>query len=161
MTDASNGGLHNRIDFFQNISTPSLSGFVSALYPLSVSSVSELAYTNASGTTQITSGTNAIWKGGSGSGVVSSTIATNGSMSLPNGLIFKWGQSTSGSGTQNITFAVAFPTNCFNVQVTNTSTSPAGTASSVIYPVGFSRSGFTFRYGGSSINGFFWFAIGN
>lgn len=162
MTDGTNGGLHNRIDFYQNIATPSVSGFVASLYPLNVSSASELAYTNAGGTTQITSGSLAIWKGGTGTGVVTITLASTGTMTLPNGLIMKWGKSTSSSSSQTISFATPFPNNLFNVQITQTTSgSSASSAGAVVYTSGFSQSGFKFITSSGSINGFFWFAIGN
>jgi len=89
------------------------------------------------------------------------SATTNGYTFLPGGIIMQWGQSTSSSATQTVTFPVAFPTNCFNVQVTNTSSSTTASGSNVLYSSGFSKTGFTFKYAGSSINGFFWFAIGN
>ncbi len=161
MTAGANGGLHNRIDFFQNIATPAISGFVAALYPLDVSGASELTYARSGATTQITSGSNAIWKGGSGNGVVTATIASSGTMTLPNGLVMKWGRSASGAQNQTIGFSPAFPNACFNVQVTVTAVGTTATPSSVQYPIGFQPDQFVFRYNGSSINGFFWFAIGN
>src|SRR5271170_7448536 len=82
------------------------------------------------------------------------SATTNGYTFLPGGIIMQWGQSTSSSATQTVTFPVAFPTNCFNVQVTNTSSSTTASGSNVLYSSGFSKTGFTFKYAGSSINGF-------
>lgn len=118
LTDSTNGGLHNRIDFYENIATPSISGFVASLYPLLVSSASELAYTNAGGTTQITSGSNAIWKGGSGTGLVSVTLAQSGQLNLPNGLQYRWGFVTGLNDGSTVSFTPAFSNACFGVQVT-------------------------------------------
>jgi hypothetical protein len=93
--------------------------------------------------------------------------ATDGYSFLPGGMIVQWGQSTSSSGNQTITFPLAFPNACFNVQVTLTvPSSTANSSAAVTYPGSagptlFSKTQFNFRYGGSSINGFFWFAIGN
>ena len=50
-----------------------------------------------------------------------SSIATNGWQKLPSGLIMQWAVGvldTSGEPTQTITFPMAFPTACLNVQVT-------------------------------------------
>lgn len=92
---------------------------------------------------------------------INPSATTNGYTFLPGGIIIQWGQSTSSSSTQPITFNIPFPNNCFNVQITPTSTSTTASATNVLYPSGFSTAGFTFKYAGSSINGFFWFAIGN
>ena len=47
-------------------------------------------------------------------------IATPGQTYLPGGIIIKWGQNAiiSGAGGTTITFAVAFPANCWSVQLT-------------------------------------------
>lgn len=92
---------------------------------------------------------------------VTPSATTSGYSFLPGGIIIQWGQSTSGTGTQPISFPIVFPNACFNVQITQTSTDFISTPASVKYSSGFSNSGFTFLYKGSSINGFFWFAIGN
>lgn len=94
---------------------------------------------------------------------------TNGYTFLPGGIILQWGQSTSSSATQTIMFAtnnIAFPNNCFNVQITLTSSGSAVTSgSNVVYPgsgaTAFNKTQFVFKYAGASINGFFWVAIGN
>lgn len=116
MTDATNGGLHNRIDFFQNISTPSISGFVSSLYPKNISSQSELSYKNGSGEVQVTSGALPIWKGGTiGTSGVSTVSSTN--LTLPNGLQFSYGTGTTASnGKLAVTFN--FPTNLYSATIT-------------------------------------------
>ena len=44
------------------------------------------------------------------------SAATNGQLTIAGGLLIKWGQTTGSSGAK--TFPVAFPTNCYNVQVT-------------------------------------------
>lgn len=120
ITDATNGGLHNRIDFYQNLTDPTISAFVSSLYPKTVSAATELMYSNSTGvTTQITSGALPIWKGGStASGVVTATVSQNGQLNLPNGLQFRWGRETAVTDGQTINFTPAFTNACFSIQIT-------------------------------------------
>jgi hypothetical protein len=46
------------------------------------------------------------------------TLATTGTMTLPNGYIRKWGTGTYVAGAGSVAFAAAFPTACLGVQVT-------------------------------------------
>ena len=51
-------------------------------------------------------------------GAGTSTQASTGSITLPGGLIFKWGRTASivvDTSDNAVTFATAFPTNCFQV----------------------------------------------
>jgi hypothetical protein len=53
------------------------------------------------------------------------TKATNGSVTHPSGIVFKWGQvTTSSSATTSVTFPVAFPNACFGVLPVASTTSP-------------------------------------
>lgn len=55
------------------------------------------------------------------------TAGATGSTVLPGGIILKWGSlSFTHPTTTTVTFAVAFPTSCYNVQVTNISSNWAG-----------------------------------
>jgi len=114
MTDATNGGLHNRIDFYQSIATPvSVSGFVSSLYPQNIFGAMELCYTNTNSVnTQITSGNLDIWKGGGpgGTGVVTATNAASGALNLPNGIQFRWGSMSCNTGGTPISYSAPFST---------------------------------------------------
>lgn len=165
MTDGSgNGGLHNEIDFYQNLSDPTISGFVSAIYPKLVSSQSELFQKNGSGTTQITSGALPIWKGGStATGVVTATVAATGIVTFPNGLQFQWGQITAASQTNTpVLFTalggVSFNNNCFNIQTTiNENASNAN----VLDVFSVTKNGFSYYNTSSSSRVYYWFAIGN
>ena len=47
MTDATNGGLHYRVDYYQAESSPALSGFVASMYPKTVTNI-EAFFKNAS-----------------------------------------------------------------------------------------------------------------
>lgn len=105
------------------------------------------------GTEQSTSATN--W---------TTSFNTNGYMILPNGIIFEWG-STNASTTvdTSITFPVAFPNACLNIQATYNKTAGVGDATitrvSNISKTGFlmTRDAFTTVY--STVNKA-WFAIG-
>ena len=51
-----------------------------------------------------------------GGGFTPSTYAGEESVTLPNGLIMKFGLHTTTTGTNSITFGTAFPSGCINVQ---------------------------------------------
>lgn len=51
-----------------------------------------------------------------GGGFSPSTYAGEESVTLPNGLIMKWGTMAPVTGTNTITFSTAFPTSCLNIQ---------------------------------------------
>ena len=90
------------------------------------------------------------------------TLATPGTITLPTGLILKWGTGTYVAGTGSVTFAANFPTALLSVQCTLT-TSGAAHGS---FPPGpdtstYAVSGFTV-YGGTGQSGSFnWLAIGH
>jgi hypothetical protein len=91
--------------------------------------------------------------------------ATN-SVTLPNGLIMKWGLSNLnqniGGGKSSIVFPVPFPGNCLNVQVTTTSIHPATNTFVNVYDLlaaSFKCTSST-RTGADSGGSIYWFAIG-
>ena len=85
--------------------------------------------------------------------------STTGSMTLPSGIIMKWGSGSTVSGSANITYAVAFPTAVFNVQVSiGNGTAPVA-ANALI--VGTSvRTAFNVYSAPGTSYAFYWFAIG-
>jgi hypothetical protein len=156
MTDATNGGLHNRIDFYQNISAPTPSGYVGALYPANISSASELQYTNAGGSTQITSGSLPIWKGGSTStGIITATNSGNGALNLPNGIQFRWGSATVNTSGTPVTYSSAFSNSTYSVQLTPQSTVERGAAVNSLSSTGFTA------YSENNGNVMYYFAVGH
>lgn len=113
MTDATNGGLHSRVDYYQNVADPVISGFVASLYPKSIAqgglaAASQLFFNTAT-PYAIT-------------GAVSAT--SNGFAYLPGGILIKWGKT----GTINSTGTFSFPSgatipvfsNIFGVSVSPT-----------------------------------------
>jgi len=95
-------------------------------------------------------------------GVSSSTLASTGSIVLSNGLCFKWGTVFVGADSSaSVTFASAFSTALFNVQISWQDTivgSGSGQgASGIASP---SASGFSIYNDGSGRT-HYWFAIGN
>lgn len=84
MTDATNGGLHSRVDYYQSVVDPDLVGFVSSLYP----KATELFYRNASGIFQLTNLT-----------LVTTTPGANGyGIVTPWGITLNWGVVGVGAG---------------------------------------------------------------
>lgn len=88
------------------------------------------------------------------------TLASPGTTTLPNGLIVKWGTGSTTLGVGSVTFAAAFPTACFNVQLT-----PSGaTGTLTIRPLAlgaFNASGFDVWGDATESFGFNWVAIGH
>lgn len=85
--------------------------------------------------------------------------STSGSMTLPNGIIMKWGSGSTTNGAANVTYPVAFPTAVYNVQLTIGGGDAAQTLNAM--KIGTSvRTAFN-AYGplGTTYN-FYWFAIG-
>jgi hypothetical protein len=89
-----------------------------------------------------------------------STYAGGESVTLPNGLIMKWGKKNcTGDGNTAVSFGTGFPTACVNVQCTHnfsiTVTSDSGVAA-----ISVGQGGFTIRNGAGSAGDIFWQAIG-
>ena len=104
LTDGTNGGLHNRIDFYQALASPAISGFVASEYPKTVTNI-ELFYKNATQDMQIS---NSLLTAASGEGM------------LPGGLQIRCGGGTANN--TSTTFTTAFPNACIAVVATlNTS----------------------------------------
>lgn len=115
MTDASNGGMHNIVDYYVNQSSdPTLSG-VSALYTKSVSSLSQLFFRNSSAILQLTG---------------AATVANPGSVFLPGGLIMKFGNFGMAFGvvSQEVTYPTPFTTAYYSVVLTSSSSNSLNTA---------------------------------
>lgn len=96
LTDATNGGLHNRIDFYQALASPAISGFVSALYPKTVTNI-ELFYKNGTQDMQLS---NSLLAAASGQGM------------LPGGLQIRTGTVTgfnANNADHDVFYSLAFP----------------------------------------------------
>jgi hypothetical protein len=113
MTDATNGGLHNRIDFYQGIADPTISGWASSLYPKT--STFELIYRVASTNYQLTN-------------LSITTVGGSHGVITPWGIRLNWGKISSvGSGGTALTFPQAF-TQIPNVVCTSLNTNSASNA---------------------------------
>jgi len=167
-TGSGNGdGAHKKVTFNAPPSPiPSPSGTGSSVYPNLVSAEQELHFKNAGHTTQVTSGGLPIWKGGTPGtdGVVTATTGgtkSNGSMTLPNGLIFKWGFQFITADNTQVIFPVAFPNNCFTVNICGSKDNVEATRGLWLRP-GFTKTSFYIRYAsGENPITVQYFAIGN
>ena len=140
MTDATNGGLHNRIDFYQAVSSPSVSGFASSLYPFTVTNT-EVYYKNTSVDIPIT---NTLLTAASGQGM------------MPGGLQVRCGSGNSGgTKTVSISFGVNFPTACLSV----VSTAEGTDTTQNCIPGAANTSGFTLTTSKTNLT-YYWIAIG-
>jgi hypothetical protein len=117
MTDATNGGLHNRVDFYQAVTAPSISGFTSSAYAKTSSAISEFYYKNGTIETQITK---------------SSLTASSGEGFIPGGLQVRAGTSLWPGQSQYVNFSTAFPTTCLSVVVSNANSGSNATIINVI-----------------------------
>ena len=76
-----------------------------------------------------------------------STKTQNGYQKLPSGVILQWGMVADGPSGANVTFPIAFPTACLNLQITRgggtvaNSTGSSGAGASVIMSM--SNTGFS------------------
>lgn len=113
-------GMHRQVHMPAPVADPTLSGTQTQLYQKTITGAQELFFANAAGVTQVTSGNLPVWKGGTvgSTGVVSSTVASNGVMNLPNGLQLRWGSAVCNTAGTAITFSSAFTTGVFSVQAT-------------------------------------------
>ena len=97
---------------------------------------------------------------------ITPTPGTNGYSYLPGGMIIQWGvfNTLFASSTGTITFSaanIAFPNNCYNIQMTMKGTS--GTAN-ITQVTALSKTAFSWQFTGgasTSYTGFYWVAIGN
>lgn len=105
----------------------------------------------------------------SGNGIVQqlsgafSTTSTNGSVTLPGGIILKWGSLVPTRQTNsNVTFATAFPNACFSVTANLTRTANLNNED-VVYIQAVSKTTFTYRNtsGSSDVSMMYWIAVGN
>ena len=85
--------------------------------------------------------------------------STTGSMTLPSGIIMKWGSGTTSSGAVTITFATAFPTSAYNIQLTITGGDSAQSLNALKIGT-FTRTAFNAYSPSGSSYSFLWFAIG-
>lgn len=85
--------------------------------------------------------------------------STTGSMTLPSGIIMKWGSGATSSGAVTITFATAFPTAAYNIQLTISGGDSAQTLNALKIGT-FTRTAFNAYSPSGSSYSFLWFAIG-
>jgi hypothetical protein len=89
---------------------------------------------------------------------VSATGAT-GSITMPGGVIMKWGSGGAPSGSGSVSFSSSFPNACNNVQITiNNGSGPITVNPMVVGTL--STTGFTVFGDATQSNGFLWFAVG-
>jgi len=88
------------------------------------------------------------------------TKAATGSMTFPNGVIWKWGTGAIYSGVGSVTYATAFPNATLNVQLTISSGSAAATQDALIVGAAVTAAGFPAYGNAASTLSFFWLAIG-
>lgn len=158
-----NGGWHTTIHQENRVSDPAAILSVGQTYTKQVNTNVELFYRASNGAiTQLT-------------GPNTSSASGNGYVWLPGGILLQWGsQSLGGSSDKRdgtVTFAtsnIAFPNNCFNVQLTLSIDSISNsTASNTIAVLSKSATNFVWKYNSSSGSGsadftpFYWVAIGN
>lgn len=122
-----------------------------------VAAIGSTAVQNASngGVTSVDSETGAITL--SSLTAFANSLSTSGYQKLPGGLIIQWGSnSAGGNGAASVSFPIAFPTACVNVQVTGGYSGTSGNSTGA-YSV--STSGFTYTYHYSGTTDY-WLAIG-
>jgi hypothetical protein len=104
--DDANQGMHKFLQMPEQSAAPTTAANVGGLYTKEINSTTQLFYREESNGTQyqITGGATA--------------ASADGQVYLQGGLIMKWGVRSITTPSTTVTFATAFPTNCFNVQLT-------------------------------------------
>lgn len=157
-SDADYPGMHYLVELPEvQTSDPTLPATASAaFYTKAVSTFGEPFFFNSNQSVG-----QVMWYGGTGTGAVSSSIATNGYLNLPNGLQFRWGQATLGSSNTatQVTYASAFTTGVYSIQVTSLANS-ASTTSVVDNTNSRTTTSFYARATNSSVT-IYYFAVGH
>lgn len=139
MTDGTNGGLHNEIDFYQALSSPTISGFVGALYPKTVTN-DELFFKNGTQDMQMSNST---------------LTASSGQGMLPGGLQIRSAVISGALQINPVVFSSDFPNACIAVVCTaDTSTSVSLTVQNL------TKHQFNFSRGGGGSTTFYYIAVG-
>jgi hypothetical protein len=113
----------------------------------------------SSGNVLLSNGTT--WASTSLSSQFPSNLGSPGSVTLPGGVIMKWGQGNTSSNPATVAFATAFPTACDNITLTIASGSTPTVQNSLIVGSSISTTGFLVYCAPGANLGFFWFAIGH
>ena len=95
-----------------------------------------------------------------GGGFTPSTYAGEESVTLPNGLIMKWGYKSTVSTNDSISFSVDFPTACVNVSATTSEANSTARWPMKVSSLGVG--GFNIKHGNSTVtnHGAYWQAFG-
>lgn len=140
MTDATNGGLHNRVDYYQAVSSPTITGFIGSLYPKTVTNV-ELFYKNGTKDMQISN---------------SLLTASSGQAMIPGGLQVRCGSGNTGAGS---TASISFTPNFLTAVVSVTTCGTGTDTNQSCLPSSASPSGFTLTASKNNF-GYYWVAYG-
>ncbi len=136
LADGTNPGKHKFLQMPQQGSAPATSTTEMALYTKDVSGKPQMFIRRDTNGAEIN--------------FTSVTLGSSGTLTLPNGLIMKWGQTTGaalpGNSWSLITFPVAFPTNCYSIQVSpkvvTVQPSTAQTTTLIILDVNYNKTNF-------------------
>ena len=152
---SANRGLHRQVTLPAVLGAdPTPAGAASSIYSKTFSAATTLFFANSAGN-------GALWYGGTGPGKVTSTTAGNdsvGTMTLGNGIIFKWGVFNVSTASTPYLFVTPFPTACFQVLVS--SGSAAGTIDISVVDGTIAAAGFSARVN-SGTHPCHFIAIGN
>ena len=144
-------GMHNQVTFTADQTAPSLTRNgvlgVSGLYTNTVSALSQLFFQNTSGSIQLTG---------------AATIATPGSVTLPGGIILKWGSFNITATSASVVFSTAFPAHVWGLVAMPNNIATGNVKPSVCAANSLTTAGFTaVRDGTSGTAIYTYIAIGN
>jgi hypothetical protein len=100
------------------------------------------------------------WSSASLASQFASTTGATGSITMPGGVIMKWGSGGAPSGSGSVTFTTPFPAACDNVMITISGATTPITVNPLIVGAS-STTGFAVWGDAAQSNGFYWFAIGH
>ncbi len=141
--NTTNSGKHAQVTLPNPlVADPTLTGTAGEIYTKAISAAAQLFFANKNGPIQLTGLT---------------TVATaNGYITLPGGIIIKWGTATGSSAGSANTFPVAFPANCFSIVFTPQGATPRSEGITNV-----TRTGFTCYLSTSTPSSVYYIAVGN
>lgn len=150
------GGYHNVVHFFNQAADPGTIAGVGQEYTKTVGSDQQLFYESGLGIVTQLTGPNA------------PVSSANGYTWLPGGVLMQWGKLTglvSGSTGANVitfaTYGIAFPNNCFTVNLQPLRVATGNADTTYILTGSVSKTGFTVNNTSSSIPTAYFIALGN
>lgn len=144
-------GFHKQITFPVTRTDPALTGTQGMLYTKTVSGLAQLFFANSAGVAAVSG--------------ITGVISQNGSLTFPNGLVFKWGAFSMGAGVTSsgdISFAGGqFPSNLFSILISGSTANSGNTAGVNLAQTNLIKFQAFRSASPASASSYYYFAVGN